>query len=264
MIISVFSVCVMLGCLAGFLAGLLGIGGGLVIVPALAFFLPLFGFDTELVMPVAIATSLSSIIFTTFSSSLAHHRNKNIPWQVSRQLMVMVAIGAMLGAYIADSLSSDVLTYIFAGAVLLLASYMLLSIKVEKEKPLPKPLAIKLIGLSTGTISSIMGIGGGAILVPTLTYFSLPIRQSIGTASVCGLVVAIFGAIGFVLTGLDLKAMPEWSLGYVYLPALLGIILTSSLFAPLGVKWASKLPVNTLKKVFAGFLILVAIKMVWH
>ncbi|MEW6990056.1 sulfite exporter TauE/SafE family protein [Colwelliaceae bacterium 6441] len=263
MFVSVLITCAILGCLAGFLAGLLGIGGGLVIVPALVYLLPSLGFSVEVVMPVAIATSLASIVFTSASGTFAHHKNKNIPWALAKQLMIMIAVGALLGAYIADSLSSEFLTYIFAIAVSLLASYMLLSIRIQKSKPLPSHWLIKTIGLGTGYISSLMGIAGGAILVPVLTYYSLSMRQAIGTATVCGFVVALFGAAGFIITGLDHDDLPAWSLGYVYLPALLGIITTSSLFAPYGVKMAEKLPVRYLKRIFSGFLILVAIKMVF-
>lgn len=262
MFATVLIACALLGCLAGFLAGLLGIGGGLVIVPALVYLLPSLGFSTEVVMPVAIATSLASIVFTSASGTFAHHKNNNIPWNIAKQLMAMIAVGALLGAYIADSLSSELLTYIFASAVTLLASYMLLSVKVEKSKPLPSHWMIKIIGLGTGYISSLMGIAGGAILVPVLTYYSLSIRQAIGTATVCGFVVAVFGATGFIFTGLDQTDLPSWSLGYIYLPALLGIISTSSLLAPYGVKMAEKLPVRYLKRIFASFLILVAMKMV--
>jgi uncharacterized membrane protein YfcA len=106
-----------------------------------------------------------------------------------------------------------------------------------------------------------MGIAGGAILVPALTYFGTSMRKSIGIATVCGVMVALFGSLGYIITGLKQPELPQWSLGYIYLPALLGIILTSSLFAPIGVKYAAKLPVKTLKKFFAVFLIIVAIKM---
>ncbi|MDG1751418.1 MAG: sulfite exporter TauE/SafE family protein [Thalassotalea sp.] len=262
MFISVLLVCAVLGCLAGFLAGLLGIGGGLVIVPALVYLLPTLGFSPDVVMPVAIATSLASIVFTSASGTFAHHKNNNIPWDVAKQLMIMIAIGALLGAYIADSLSSELLTYIFAVAVTILASYMLFSVRIVKSKPLPNHWVIKSIGLGTGYISSLMGIAGGAILVPVLTYYSLSLRQAIGTATVCGFVVALFGATGFVITGLDQTDLPSWSLGYIYLPALFGIISTSSLFAPFGVKMAEKLPVRYLRRIFSGFLISVAIKMV--
>lgn len=261
MFISVLMACALLGCVAGFLAGLLGIGGGLVIVPALVYLLPSLGVAADNLMPVAIATSLASIVFTSASATFAHHKSNNIPWDVARQLMATIAIGALIGAYIADNLSNDILTYIFSTAVTILASYMILPIRMVKTKPLPNHWVIKSIGLATGYISSLMGIAGGAILVPTLTYFSMSIRHAIGTATVCGFVVAVFGAIGFIFTGLDHTGLPEWSVGYVYLPALLGIILTSSLFAPFGVKLAAKLPVRYLKRIFACFLILVAIRM---
>jgi hypothetical protein len=252
-----------LGCLTGFLAGLLGIGGGLIIVPMLVYILPSLEFPPELIMPVAIATSLSSIIFTTVVGSFAHHKNNNIPWQIARQLMLMIAVGALFGAYLADSIPTKVLQYIFAVAVILLASYMLLSVRISNVKPFPKPWVIRLIGLFTGLLSSLMGIAGGAILVPILTYYSMSVRKAIGTATVCGFVVACFGSVGFIVTGLDQTTLPAWSIGYVYLPALFGVMITSSLFVPLGVKYASKLPVQTLKKVFAVFLIMVAVKMVW-
>jgi len=263
MITSIFLICALLGCLTGFLAGLLGIGGGLIIVPALVYLLPSLGFSIDVVMPVAIATSLASIIFTSSIASLAHHKNGNIPWKTAGQLTLMIAVGAMLGAYIADSISTEMLKIIFSIAVMALAAYMLLSVRITNAKPFPSELKIRFIGLFTGVLSSIMGIAGGAILVPTLSYYSMSVRKAIGTATVCGFVVACFGTLGFILTGLDQPALPVWSLGYIYLPALLGIVLTSSLFAPLGVKYAEKLPVNTLKKAFALFLILVAIKMVW-
>lgn len=261
MFISVLLACALLGSVAGFLAGLLGIGGGLVIVPALVYLLPSLGFSGENLMPVAIATSLASIVFTSTSATFAHHKSGNIPWPIARQLMFTIAGGALFGAYVADSLSDETLTYIFSVAVTILASYMILPIRMVKSKPLPAPWLIKLIGFGTGYISSLMGIAGGAIMVPTLTYFSMSIRHAIGIATACGFVVAVFGALGFIFTGLDQKDLPAWSLGYIYLPALLGIILTSSLFAPFGVKMAAKLPVRYLKRIFAAFLILVAIRM---
>ncbi|MDO6426400.1 sulfite exporter TauE/SafE family protein [Thalassotalea sp. 1_MG-2023] len=264
MFINVVISCALLGCIAGFLAGLLGIGGGLVIVPALVYLLPLLGVNAELVMPIAIATSLASIVFTSASASFAHHKNSNIPWPLAKQLMIMIALGAISGAYVADSLSTEVLTYIFATAVIILASYMLFSIKVQKSKPLPGDHIIRVMGFGTGCISSMMGIAGGAILVPLLSYYSVSIRHAIGTATVCGLVVALFGAAGFIITGLDQPNLPQWSLGYIFLPALLGIVLTSSLFAPYGVRMAGKLPVRYLQRMFAGFLILVAIRMIFR
>jgi len=257
----VFFYCIALGSVVGFLAGLLGIGGGLLIVPALVYLLPTLGINNDIVMPIALATSLSAIVITSSSAALAHHRNKNIDWSLAKPLMMVVAVGALLGAFIADYLSTQALTNFFAFMVMLLALYMLLSIVATKERTLPSTFVLQFISWLMGIIASLMGIAGGAILVPALSYFGLSMRKSIGIATVCGVVVALFGSLGYIITGFSQANLPAWSLGYIYLPALAGIIISSSLFAPVGVKFATKLPVKTLKKFFAVFLILVAIKM---
>ena len=258
----IFISCVFLGAFAGFLAGLLGIGGGLIVVPALVYLLPQLGISNEVIMPMALATSLSAIVVTSSSAAFAHHKNKNIPWDITKPLMFMVAFGALLGAFIADHLSAQALTNFFAGAVIVLASYMLVSIRSQRAKTMPSKLKLQFISLITGAIASLMGMAGGAILVPVLTYFGMPLRHCIGIATVCGVMVALFGSLGYIISGLDNELLPVWSIGYVYLPALMGVVLTSSLFAPIGVKFAAKLPVQTLKKFFAVFLIVVAIKMI--
>ena len=259
--LTIILVCAVLGMSVGFMAGLLGIGGGLIIVPALVYLLPLFGIESELVMPIALATSLAAIVVTSSSAAFAHHKNGNIPWHIAKPLMVAVSIGALAGSFIADLLPAKTLTSFFAATVMILAAYMLISIKVERTKPYPKQWKVNTIGVGTGVIASLMGISGGVILIPTLSYLSIQVRQAIGTATACGLMVALFGSLGFIFTGLNQTNLPPWSVGYIYLPALLGITLTSFLFAPVGVKLATKLPVRTLKKLFAGFLILVAIEM---
>jgi hypothetical protein len=264
MFISVFLACTLLGAVVGFFAGLLGIGGGLIIVPVLVYLLPLLGISAELAFPMALATSLASIIFTSTSAAFAHHKNGNIPWPIAQRLVITVAIGAMLGAVIAGMLSLKALTLIFASAVIILAAYMFLSIKVERSVALPSNWVLQLIGLFTGVLASLMGIAGGAILVPILMYYSLSMRQAIGVATASGIIVALFGALGYVIIGLGQSDLPPWSIGYIYLPALLGIVLTSSLFAPLGVKAGAKLSLPYLKKGFAIFLMLVAIKMMWY
>lgn len=264
MFLTVFISCIFLGSVAGFLSGLLGIGGGLIIVPALVYLLPLLNISADLVMPIALATSLSSIVLTSSSAAYAHHRNSNIPWLLTRQLMLWVSVGAVLGAFVAGILSTKILTNVFSGAVLVLASYMLFSIRISKTRIMPTLPIMRVVGLLTGIISSLMGISGAAILIPAFNYFGINVRHAIGIATVCGSMVALFGSIGYIVAGLNKNDLPPWSLGYVYLPALLGIILTSTLLAPLGVKVAGKLPVSTLKKIFAAFLILVSIKMLWH
>jgi uncharacterized membrane protein YfcA len=261
MILTVLIACLALGSIVGFLAGLLGIGGGLIIVPALVYLLPIIGVSSDVVMPMALGTSLGAIVITSTVAALAHHRKKNIPWQLAKPLMILVAIGALIGAFIADSLSSKALTGFFSMVVIMLAVYMLLSINASKQRSLPSTYVLQFLSFVTGIISSLMGIAGGAILVPSLSYFGVQVRQAIGLATACGVMVALFGSLGYIITGFNSPHLPEWSLGYLYFPALLGIVVSSSLFAPIGVKYASKLPVKTLKKFFAVFLITVAIKM---
>lgn len=258
----IFISCVLFGALAGFLAGLLGIGGGLIIVPALVYLLPQLGISNEVIMPMALATSLSAIVVTSSSAAFAHHKNKNIPWRITKPLLFIVAFGALLGTFIADRLSAQALTNFFAGAVIVLALYMLVSIRSQHSSDMPSKIKLQFIGLITSAIASLMGTAGGAILVPVLTYFGMPLRHCIGIATVCGVMVALFGSLGYIISGVGNELLPAWSFGYIYLPALLGVVLTSSLFAPVGVKFAAKLPVQTLKKFFAVFLILVAMKMI--
>ncbi|WP_252738986.1 sulfite exporter TauE/SafE family protein [Colwellia sp. D2M02] len=260
-LLFIFLCCLALGSIVGFLAGLLGIGGGLIIVPSLVYLLPMVGVNTEAVMPMALGTSLGAIVITSSSAALAHHGKQNIPWLIVQPLMLLVGAGALLGAFIADFLSTKSLTFFFASVVILLAIYMLFSISLAKEREMPSTPVLQLISWITGIIASLMGIAGGAILVPALSYFGLPLRHSIGIATVCGVMVAFFGSLGYIITGLGQANMPSWSLGYIYLPALLGIVISSAFFAPIGVKYSSKLPVKTLKKCFSVFLIMVAIKM---
>ncbi|MEW6981614.1 sulfite exporter TauE/SafE family protein [Colwelliaceae bacterium 6471] len=261
MLITVFIACIGLGALVGFLAGLLGIGGGLVIVPALVYLFHFLDISVEIAMPMALATSLSSIVVTSYFAAYAHNRNQNIPWDITKKLMVVVAGGALLGATIAGHLSVSALKTIFSIAVILLASYMLASIKIKRTRAMPSDPILQIIGIATGVLASLMGIAGGAILVPALSYCGMSLRHTIGVATVCGMMVALFGSLGYAIIGFGHPDLPPWSLGYIHLPALLAIVITSSFFAPKGVKLAAKLPVDLLKKYFAVFLILVAIKM---
>ena len=264
MFISVFIACLVLGAIVGFLAGLLGIGGGLLIVPALVYLLPLLSINIEVVMPIALATSLASIVVTSASAAYAHHQRENIPWDIARKLIIFIALGALLGAFIASSLSAKSLTTFFSSGVMALAIYMLIATRSTAQRDMMSNIALAVLGGFTGIIASLMGIAGGIILVPTLSYFGLSMRYSIGASTACGLMVAIFGSIGYIISGMEQTLTPPYSVGYIYLPALLGIVITSSFFARIGVKYASKLPVATLKKYFAVFLMVVAIKMMFQ
>ena len=267
MLLTFFLICIVLGALTGFLAGLLGIGGGLLIVPALVYLLPLLDIAEELIMTMALATSLATIIITSTAAAYAHHKNNNIPWPIARVLMLFMAIGALLGAFIATILSAKTLTLFFSITVSLLALNMIFSTirnnttNINENTCPPNKFSLRLLGVFTGAVSSLMGIAGGAILIPLLSYLKTPLRKAIGVATICGVMVAVFGSLGYVVSGYNESLLPPWSLGYIYLPALLGLTLTSSLFAPYGVNLAKKLPVIVLKRLFACFLIIVAVQM---
>ncbi len=262
MFLTVFLSCMLLGTLVGFLAGLLGIGGGLVIVPTLVILLPKLGVDPEVAMPIALASSLASIVITASSAAFNHHKSGNIPWKTAKKLMPYIAIGSVIGANLADLLPSDVLKTMFSTFVIFLASYMLFSIRQTVHRDLPSDNALKGVAGGTGIIASLMGISGGAILIPFLTYCGVNLLHAIGISTAFGMIVSLFGTLAFIIAGLNNPSLPEWSLGYIYWPAVLGIASTSTILASYGVRLANRLPVKTIKKVFAAFLIVVAINMI--
>ncbi|QDP02053.1 sulfite exporter TauE/SafE family protein [Thalassotalea sp. PS06] len=261
MFLTVFLICMALGMIVGFLAGLLGIGGGLIIVPALVFVLPMLNIEGEIALHIALATSLASIVVTSSTAAFNHYKIGNIPLPLAKVLMPFVAIGAVLGAIIADELSTKVLTVFFSSFVILLACYMLLSIRQTVHRSLPGKGILRAVASCTGVVGSLMGISGGAVMVPFLTYCGVNILRAIGVSTACGMIVSLFGTVAYIIAGLGHGNTPDWSIGYVYLPAVLGISLTSTILASYGVRLATRLPVKTIKKVFAAFLIVVAIEM---
>ncbi len=250
-----------LGGVVGILAGMLGIGGGLIIVPALLYLLNSFqNIDIEHGMPIAIATSLSTVIFTGLSSARSHAKMGNIDMSILPVIVIAISIGAMLGAKFASFISGVVLQRIFAVLVILIALQMLLSRKPQAHSQLSK-LSLSGVGLSSGFIAALMGIGGGALIVPALVWFQVNIKKAIGCASVCGVAIAVFGSLSFIIAGYNKPYLPEYSLGYVYLPATLGIVIVSVFTAPLGAKLTNRIDTVKLKRIFAGFLVIVSIRM---
>lgn len=258
----IFLCCLVLGCLVGFLAGLLGIGGGLIIVPVLSYLLVLLDLVPQHeAMLIAIATSLASIIFTSSSSAYAHQKNQNIPWDIAPWVLGGVSIGALLSGVIATGISNDSLQLIFACCVIFIAARMILSNSNKAQSALPHGSILTMGTSVIGAISGMVGIGGGALLVPFLTYFQLDMRKAIGCAALSGILIATFGVIGFISVGLNHHQLSEGFIGYVYLPALIGIVSTSAFFAQFGAKAAQYLPVKVIKRIFAALLVLVAIRM---
>lgn len=252
-----------LGAFAGLLAGLFGVGGGLVIVPVLAWLFHRAGVPPELLMHMAIGTSLATIVFTSLSSIWAHHRYGAVLWDAFRRLTPGIVLGAALGATLADRLSGDWLRLIFGLFALGVALQMGLNLKPAPHRNLPGRWGMGGVGSVIGLVSAVVGIGGGSLSVPYLQWCNVPMRQAVATSAACGLPIAIAGALGFIITGWNAQALPAWSSGYIHWPAFAGIVVASMLSAPLGARLAHHLPAAALKRFFALFLAFLGLRMLW-
>ena len=250
-----------LGAFAGVMAGLLGVGGGLIIVPVLAWIFHGRLINDAIVMHLAIGTSLATIVVTSLSSVRAHHRHGAVLWPAVWQLTPGIVIGAWVGAAIAHTLPSAALSKIFAVFVLMVSAQMAFGAKPAPHRELPGTTGMTLAGGVIGVVSAIVGIGGGSLTVPFLNWCNISIRQAVATSAACGLPIALAGTLGFIVTGLNTPDRPAWSLGYVYGPALISVAIVSMLTAPLGAKLAHTLPTDLLKKVFAIFLAVIGARM---
>ena len=252
-----------LGAFAGTLAGLLGVGGGLVIVPVLILLFQEYGFSPQVLVHLAIGTSLATIVFTSISSVWAHQRRGAVLWPQFWQLTPGIVLGAFLGAVIARLIPGTELRMVFGIFELAVAFQMGLNLRPDAARQLPSSLLMLLIGGVIGTISSIVGIGGGTMTVPFLAWCNVEMRKAVATSAACGLPIAVAGAIGFMVTGWGEQSLPVMSSGYLYWPALAGIVMASVLFAPVGARLAHALPGATLRKLFAVFIGVLGIRMLW-
>lgn len=264
------------GVLVGFFAGLLGIGGGAVMVPVLSLTFVKFGFSNEHVIHMALATSMATILPGAFASARAHHAHGAVNWRIVKQMTPGILVGTLLGTVFAYFSSTVFLKYFFVGFICFLAAQLLFNVtpqadsnasnalkrKRKRKRGLPARGGMLLFGGVMGFVSSLAGIGGAVLTITFLSWCNVKIHEAIGTSSAVGFPIAFAGTIGYIATGMLDHDLPKWSVGYVYLPAFIGIAITSFLVAPLGAKLAHRLPVATLKKVFMVFLIGLAIKMV--
>ncbi|MDD3761816.1 MAG: sulfite exporter TauE/SafE family protein [Nevskiales bacterium] len=254
------------GAVAGILAGLFGVGGGLIMVPALAFVLPGLDVPKSVYMQVAIGTSLAVIAVTSISSTLAHHRRSGVEWRVFARFAPGLAVGAVLGAFVADMLSGPTLKRIVGiGACLVSVQMAIKSFAHAGTEPAhgTRPHAGELAGVGgvIGLLSAVVGIGGGSLTVPYLSWRGLPVQRAVGTAAACGVPIAWAGAAGFVVSGLDASGIPAPHLGYISLAAFLGIAVASVSCAPLGAHLAHRLSPRVLKQLFALLLAGVGLRM---
>ena len=248
------------GIFAGLTAGLFGVGGGLVVVPILVFVFESQGFPVEVLTHMAIATSLATIVFTSLSSVYNHHKRGGVLWPVFRPMSLGIALGATLGVLTLVQLDGWLIRKLFGCFAVIVALRMFLKSSTSQSRPLPGKPALSLVGVLIAWFSAIFGIGGGTLSVPYLSRYKIEMKEVVGTAAACGLPIAVFATLSNVMMGSDFQARPEWSLGLIYLPALLGISICSVYFAKVGAQLAHRLPPLLLKKLFAGFLLLVGIR----
>ena len=249
------------GAIAGILAGLLGIGGGLVIVPMLVYVFAVNHIPQELTMHVALATSMASIMFTSVSSFMAHHRRGAVRWDVVKKIVIGILAGTFLGSFVASAMSTNFLKVFFVVFLYFVATQLLLNKKPQGGRDLPGKAGMFAAGNIIGVVSSLVGIGGGTLSVPFMLWCNIKVHNAVGTSAAIGLPIAIAGTVGYIVNGWNVAGLPAYSVGYVYLPALLGIAAVSVLTAPLGVKLAHSLPVDRLKRIFSLLLYVVATKM---
>ncbi|MCU7960866.1 MAG: sulfite exporter TauE/SafE family protein [gamma proteobacterium symbiont of Bathyaustriella thionipta] len=240
---------------------MLGIGGGLVIVPALLFLFAQAGFSPEYLTQMAIGSSLATIVLTSLSAVWAHHRRQAVRWQLVKNMAAGLLPGAAGGALLATCIPGHSLEQLFAVFLLIVSGRMLFSTKQHSNKRLPGRFIQALMGLLIGTLSSILGVGGGTMSVPLLHHYSLTMREAVATASACGFPIALAATLGFLGFGWNLDSLPAGSAGYLYLPAVLLISISSVAFAPAGAYLAHRLPVAMLKRIFALLLLPVALRL---
>lgn len=254
---------ILLGAFTGFAAGLLGVGGGMLTVPFVTMMLSASDFPPGLVVHAAIATSLSTILFTSLSSVRAHHRRGAVMWPVVKLLAPGILVGSWIGPWIGAQIPSSSLALFFALFVGFSATQMLRDKKPLPTRELPQAPGMLGVGLVTGMLSGLVGAGGGFISVPFMTWCNVRIHHAVATSAALGFPIALAGTLSNIWFGMQEPALPPGSLGFIYLPALLPIVFASVMTAPLGAKAAHALPVARLKKIFALVLYALAAYMLY-
>ncbi len=249
----------LMGACAGFMAGLLGIGGGMIMVPFMSFILTTKGFPVDYIFKMAVATSLSTICFTSLSSVWAHHKRGAVMWPAVKLLAPGILVGSILGAQVAVAMSGKALSIFFALFVAFSATQMFLDRKPQATRVLPKAWGMFGMGNVIGALSSLVGAGGAFVTVPFMTWCNVKIHQAVATSAALGFPIAFAGTLGYIWAGQNMPDMPPGAFGYLYVPGLVVISLTSICTAPLGARTAHRMDIRPLKKVFAVVLYILAV-----
>ena len=250
-----------LGAVVGFFAGLLGIGGGAIMVPLLVLMFDAQGLPREEVLHLAVGTSMSTILFTSLSSIRSHQKRGSIRWDIFRGMAPGILAGGLVGSAIASVIPAGALAVGFTVVIFFAATNILLDRKPNASRNLPGTAGLFGVGAGISAVSAVAALGGAFISVPYMLWCNVPMLQAVGTAASLGFPIAVAGSIGYVVNGLHDPALPPLALGYVYLPALAGIVVTSMMFAPLGAAAAHNLPTRWLKRINAVLLYVLAVRM---
>lgn len=250
-----------LGILTGFLAGLFGIGGGAVMVPVLTVLFATQGFAPDYVVHLALGTSMAAIVPTSIASLRAHHTHNAVLWSAVRALAPGILLGTFAATFLAAYLSPQPLAIFFCLFMTYVAAQMILNRKPSPSRQLPGPVGMASVGAGIGGVSALVAIGGGTMTVPFLAWCNVRLQTAIGTSAAVGLPIALAGSLGYILNGWGTADLPAYTLGFVYWPAVLAMAAASLFSAPAGARLAHRLPVGTLKKLFAALVILLALQM---
>ncbi len=249
------------GAVAGILAGLLGVGGGIVIVPMLLAIFPTQNIPPELCQHLALGTSLASIVITSLSSSRAHHKRGAVHWNIVKNITPGILIGTFVGSLVASHMPILFLKLFFICFLIIVAIKMISRYQPKAGREMPGFMGTSFVGSIIGLISSFVGIGGGTLSVPFMTFCNVPMHEAVGTSAAIGFPIALAGTLGYILGGLNVPNLPAGTLGFVHIYALIGLACASFCTAPLGARLSHSLPTARLKQCFAVFLLFVAAKM---
>ena len=254
---------VALGALVGFLAGLFGIGGGMTMVPLLTLAFSYQGFAAEHVVHLAVATATATILFTAVSSTWEHHRHGAVLWGVVAGMAPGIVVGSLAGTQIVGRMSTSLLAGFFGVFVAVAATHIMLDRKPAPTRELPGSAGLFAAGFGISLFASMVGAGGAFLTVPFLVACNVALRKCVATSAALGLPVGIAGTIGYAIAGWNAPGLPPWTLGYVYVPALLAIVVGSVVSAPAGARAAHRWPVSRLRRAYAALLYVLAAYMLW-
>jgi uncharacterized membrane protein YfcA len=252
-----------LGAFVGVVAGLFGVGGGGVMVPAFTSLFAMQQFSGEHLVHMALATSMAAIIPTSIASLRAHHAHGAVLWSLVWKITPSILIGTFVATFVASKLEALPLAIFFTIFMAYVSLQMWLNIKPKPSRQLPSTLGTSLVGMGIGAVSALVAIGGGSLSVPFMTYCNVKIQNAIGTSAAIGLPIALSGTLGYLISGWNVQGLPPYTVGYIYVPAVVLVSSVSFFTAPIGAKLAHSLPVATLKKAFAVVMFLLSLKMLY-